>query len=86
MFYFGVMLFFKFKKHVLMMLLTLEILVLVSLMLIWNILVMFNYDMIMFVYFLIILVCEAVMGLIVFMFFIRSHGSDYMKISSLFLC
>nr|YP_009501992.1 NADH dehydrogenase subunit 4L [Trioza anthrisci]AWU49073.1 NADH dehydrogenase subunit 4L [Trioza anthrisci] len=86
MFYFGMLTYFLMKKHVLMMLLSLEFLSLILLLMIINFLTVFMYDNMMIIYFIITMVCEAVMGLIMLTLMVRTHGSDYLKSSILLSC
>nr|YP_009502263.1 NADH dehydrogenase subunit 4L [Blastopsylla occidentalis]AWU48866.1 NADH dehydrogenase subunit 4L [Blastopsylla occidentalis] len=86
MFYLGMKTFFFNKKHILMMLLSLEMLSLLIMSMIIFILSIYNYDSMMIVYFIIILVCEAVIGLVLLTLIVRSHGSDYIKSFSMLLC
>lgn len=68
------------------MLLSLEILSLLIIRIIIFILRIYNYDSIIIVYFIIILVCEAVIGLVLLTLIVRSHGSDYIKSFRILLC
>nr|YP_010744971.1 NADH dehydrogenase subunit 4L [Trioza frangulae]WET58371.1 NADH dehydrogenase subunit 4L [Trioza frangulae] len=86
MFYFGMIMFFMKKKHILMMLMSLEFLSLTMLLLLLNFLVNFMYDLNILVYFIIIMVCEAVMGLCLVTLMVRTHGSDYSKSSLIYSC
>nr|YP_009501901.1 NADH dehydrogenase subunit 4L [Euphyllura phillyreae]AWU48905.1 NADH dehydrogenase subunit 4L [Euphyllura phillyreae] len=84
--YFGLYMYYNSKKHLLMMLLSLEFVSLVILMMMINLLMIFIYDCILIIYFIIIMVCEAVMGLVLLTLIIRTHGMDYMKSSILIMC
>nr|YP_009500736.1 NADH dehydrogenase subunit 4L [Lanthanaphalara mira]AWU48957.1 NADH dehydrogenase subunit 4L [Lanthanaphalara mira] len=86
MFYFGLKTFFFNKKYLLMMLLSLEFLTLVILLLLVNLMSMFDYDLMFLIYFMIVMVCEAVLGLILLTLIVRSHGSDYMKSMIFIMC
>nr|YP_009500762.1 NADH dehydrogenase subunit 4L [Trioza urticae]AWU49114.1 NADH dehydrogenase subunit 4L [Trioza urticae] len=86
MFYFGMIMFFMKKKHILMMLLSLEFLSLIMLLLLINFLCGFLYDFNILIYFIIILVCEAVMGLCLLTLMVRTHGSDYSKCLLIYSC
>nr|YP_009251212.1 NADH dehydrogenase subunit 4L [Bactericera cockerelli]ANA07533.1 NADH dehydrogenase subunit 4L [Bactericera cockerelli] len=86
MFYFGMVLFFTLKKHILLMLLTLEFMSLVMLMMLINFLTIYIYDTSIIIYFMIIMVCEAVMGLVLLTLMVRTHGSDYSKSSFMLMC
>nr|YP_009443408.1 NADH dehydrogenase subunit 4L [Diaphorina lycii]ATR80192.1 NADH dehydrogenase subunit 4L [Diaphorina lycii] len=86
MFYFGLNMFFMLKKHVLMLLLTLEFLVLTILLMLLNFLMNFMFDGMILIYFIIVMVCEGVMGLVLLTLLVRSHGSDYTKSLMVFSC
>nr|YP_010600878.1 NADH dehydrogenase subunit 4L [Cacopsylla jukyungi]WAL33208.1 NADH dehydrogenase subunit 4L [Cacopsylla jukyungi] len=86
MFYTGMMGFFYVKSHLLTMLMLLEFMSITFLFMLFNFLTNFAYDLSILIYFIIVLVCEAVMGLILLTLFVRCHGSDYFQVSSLFLC
>lgn len=85
-FYFGVVLFFVSKKHVLLTLLTLEFLSLTILMMLINFFTTYMYDSRVIIYLIIILVCEAVIGLVLLTLFVRTHGNDYSKSSVVLAC
>nr|ATD53081.1 NADH dehydrogenase subunit 4L [Psyllidae sp. EMHAU-2015-Zz060501] len=86
MFYIGMMSFFYVKSHLLTMLMLLEFMSITFLFMLFNFLINFIYDLSILIYFIIVLVCEAVMGLILLTLFVRCHGSDYFQVSSMFLC
>nr|YP_009500710.1 NADH dehydrogenase subunit 4L [Diclidophlebia paucipunctata]AWU48892.1 NADH dehydrogenase subunit 4L [Diclidophlebia paucipunctata] len=78
--------FLSMKTHLLMILLSLEfisLIVLLSLVFAMN---FFVYDFSLIIYFIIVMVCEAVMGLVLITLLVRTHGSDYIKSLSLFMC
>lgn len=85
-FYFGIVLFFTLKKHILLMLLTLEFISLVILIILINFLTIYIYDTRIIIYFIIIIVCEAVIGLVLLTLIVRTHGSDYSKSSFILIC
>nr|AAP14657.1 NADH dehydrogenase subunit 4L [Pachypsylla venusta] len=85
MLYFGMKMFFMHKKHLLMLLLTLEFISLIVLIMLINFFSMYVLDFSLVVYFLIIIVCEAVLGLLLMTMIVRVHGSDYVK-SLVLLC
>nr|YP_009501927.1 NADH dehydrogenase subunit 4L [Leptynoptera sulfurea]AWU48972.1 NADH dehydrogenase subunit 4L [Leptynoptera sulfurea] len=86
MFYFGSLVFFFQKKHVLMMLISLEFVSLMMLVLLTTCMYMYMHSLMVIIYFTIIMVCEAIMGLVLLTLYVRMHGSDYFKFSSLFMC
>nr|YP_009501914.1 NADH dehydrogenase subunit 4L [Freysuila caesalpiniae]AWU48918.1 NADH dehydrogenase subunit 4L [Freysuila caesalpiniae] len=86
MFWLGLIYFYTMKKHILMMLMVLEFMSLSVLLMIINFLVTFLYDSSIIIYFIIVMVCEAVMGLVLLTLLVRTHGNDYLKVSSIYLC
>nr|WRO39597.1 NADH dehydrogenase subunit 4L [Carsidara limbata] len=79
MFYYGLKMIFINGKHLLMILLTFEYLTLIIFLLMINLFMVYTYDLSILVYFLIIMVCEAVLGLVLMTLIVRTHGSDYIK-------
>nr|YP_009501979.1 NADH dehydrogenase subunit 4L [Russelliana solanicola]AWU49060.1 NADH dehydrogenase subunit 4L [Russelliana solanicola] len=78
--------FFISQKHVLMMLMLLEFVSITVLFMLVNFLVNFLFDSTIIIYFIIVMVCEAVMGLVLLTLMVRTHGVDYFKVLSIFLC
>lgn len=78
--------FFKYKKHILILLLTLEFLGLIILLILLNFLINYIFDGIVLIYFIIVMVCEAVIGLVLLTLLVRSHGRDYTKRLMIFRC
>ncbi|YP_009271150.1 NADH dehydrogenase subunit 4L (mitochondrion) [Sitophilus oryzae] len=64
------------RKHLLLMLLSLEYIV-VSLFLLIFYNLMINFDYFFCMIFLTMSVCESVLGLSILVFMIRNHGNDY---------
>nr|YP_009502018.1 NADH dehydrogenase subunit 4L [Trioza remota]AWU49101.1 NADH dehydrogenase subunit 4L [Trioza remota] len=86
MFFWGGLCFFKMKGHVLMMLLNLEFMGLIILLMMIDFFSLFSYDLMVLIYLIITMVCEAVMGLVLLTLYIRTHGGDYLKTSTLLSC
>nr|YP_010291953.1 NADH dehydrogenase subunit 4L [Phlaeoba antennata]ATO88589.1 NADH dehydrogenase subunit 4L [Phlaeoba antennata]QOL01046.1 NADH dehydrogenase subunit 4L [Phlaeoba antennata] len=82
----GVYVFSSKRKHLLMVLLSLEYIVLSLFMLIIIFLVNFSYDYFFPVIFLVFSVCEGALGLSILVSMIRSHGNDFFNSFSLSLC
>nr|YP_009740975.1 NADH dehydrogenase subunit 4L [Sinopodisma lofaoshana]QID04002.1 NADH dehydrogenase subunit 4L [Sinopodisma lofaoshana] len=82
----GIYVFSSKRKHLLMVLLSLEYIVLSLFMLIVIFLIEFNYDYFFPVIFLIFSVCEGALGLSILVSMIRSHGNDFFNSFSLSLC
>nr|YP_009737821.1 NADH dehydrogenase subunit 4L [Mellicta ambigua]QHW07595.1 NADH dehydrogenase subunit 4L [Mellicta ambigua] len=79
MFLFGNMIFVSKHKHLLIVLLSLEFMVLSIFFFIMMYLVMLEYNMYMLVVFLVFSVCEGVLGLSILVSMIRTHGNDYFQ-------
>nr|YP_010026396.1 NADH dehydrogenase subunit 4L [Cacopsylla citrisuga]QOQ84942.1 NADH dehydrogenase subunit 4L [Cacopsylla citrisuga] len=86
MFFVGMGSFIFISSHLLTMLMLLEFMSVTLLFLLLNFLVGFVCDLSILIYFIIVLVCEAVMGLILLTLFVRCHGSDYFQVSSMVTC
>nr|YP_009348215.1 NADH dehydrogenase subunit 4L [Sinopodisma wulingshanensis]YP_010703619.1 NADH dehydrogenase subunit 4L [Sinopodisma kelloggii]APX55792.1 NADH dehydrogenase subunit 4L [Sinopodisma wulingshanensis]WCO86753.1 NADH dehydrogenase subunit 4L [Sinopodisma kelloggii] len=82
----GIYIFSSKRKHLLMVLLSLEYIVLSLFMLIVIFLIEFNYDYFFPVIFLVFSVCEGALGLSILVSMIRSHGNDFFNSFSLSLC
>nr|YP_010354136.1 NADH dehydrogenase subunit 4L [Penicillifera tamsi]YP_010354162.1 NADH dehydrogenase subunit 4L [Penicillifera lactea]UOG84804.1 NADH dehydrogenase subunit 4L [Penicillifera tamsi]UOG84830.1 NADH dehydrogenase subunit 4L [Penicillifera lactea] len=79
MFFIGNLIFVSKNKHLLIVLLSLEFIVL-SIFFFFLILLMFmDYDMYMLMIFLVFSVCEGSLGLSILVSMIRSHGNDYFQ-------
>nr|APX40677.1 NADH dehydrogenase subunit 4L [Cryptocephalus aureolus] len=77
MFVCGLFSFFLFRKHFLMMLLSLEFLVLSLYLGLFIFMVFFNYEYFFMLIFLTMSVCEGSLGLAILVMLIRNHGNDY---------
>nr|YP_009454607.1 NADH dehydrogenase subunit 4L [Caryanda elegans]AUG33629.1 NADH dehydrogenase subunit 4L [Caryanda elegans] len=82
----GVYVFSSKRKHLLMVLLSLEYIVLSLFLLIVVFLIDFNYDYFFPVIFLVFSVCEGALGLSILVSMIRSHGNDFFSSFGLSLC
>nr|YP_010022507.1 NADH dehydrogenase subunit 4L [Caryandoides hunanica]QON98917.1 NADH dehydrogenase subunit 4L [Caryandoides hunanica] len=82
----GVYVFSSKRKHLLMVLLSLEYIVLSLFLLIIIFLINFDYDYFFPVIFLVFSVCEGALGLSILVSMIRSHGNDFFSSFSLSLC
>nr|YP_010354123.1 NADH dehydrogenase subunit 4L [Gunda ochracea]UOG84778.1 NADH dehydrogenase subunit 4L [Gunda ochracea] len=79
MFFIGNLIFVSKNKHLLIVLLSLEFIVL-SIFFFFLIMLMFSdYDMYMLMIFLVFSVCEGSLGLSILVSMIRSHGNDYFQ-------
>nr|WNO18715.1 NADH dehydrogenase subunit 4L [Coladenia pinsbukana zhui] len=83
MFMIGNMIFISKHKHLLIMLLSLEFIVLSIYMLLVIYLMFIEYDMYMLMVFLVFSVCEGALGISILVSMIRSHGNDYFQSFSL---
>nr|YP_010586390.1 NADH dehydrogenase subunit 4L [Molannodes epaphos]UZZ44178.1 NADH dehydrogenase subunit 4L [Molannodes epaphos] len=72
------------RKHLLIMLLMLEFIILNLLMMLYLTLSMMLFDYYFMMLFLIICVCEGVLGISILVYMLRIYGNDYFKIYSIF--
>ncbi|YP_009054353.1 NADH dehydrogenase subunit 4L (mitochondrion) [Papilio polytes] len=79
MFIFGNMIFISKHKHLLIVLLSLEFIVLSLFFLLVVYLSCIEYDMYMLMIFLLFSVCEGALGLSILVSMIRTHGNDYFQ-------
>nr|YP_010716215.1 NADH dehydrogenase subunit 4L [Parnassius patricius]YP_010721220.1 NADH dehydrogenase subunit 4L [Parnassius delphius]WDE75964.1 NADH dehydrogenase subunit 4L [Parnassius patricius]WDS46371.1 NADH dehydrogenase subunit 4L [Parnassius delphius] len=79
MFLCGNMIFISKHKHLLIVLLSLEFIVLSMYFLMMIYLNYIEYDMYMLMIFLLFTVCEGALGLSILVSMIRTHGNDYFK-------
>nr|YP_010946017.1 NADH dehydrogenase subunit 4L [Libythea myrrha]WGN99251.1 NADH dehydrogenase subunit 4L [Libythea myrrha] len=79
MYLFGNMIFVSKQKHLLIVLMSLEFIVLSIFFLMLLYLSMINYDMYMLMVFLVFSVCEGALGLSILVLMIRTHGNDYFQ-------
>nr|YP_004425053.1 NADH dehydrogenase subunit 4L [Calinaga davidis]ADU86252.1 NADH dehydrogenase subunit 4L [Calinaga davidis] len=77
MFLFGNMVFVSKHKHLLIVLMSLEFIVLSIFFLLLLYLNMINYNLYMLMVFLVFSVCEGALGLSILVSMIRTHGNDY---------
>nr|QYK91754.1 NADH dehydrogenase subunit 4L [Lymantria mathura] len=79
MFFIGNMIFVLKHKHLLIVLLSLEFIVLVIFFFMLMFLSFIEYDLYMLMVFLVFSVCEGALGLSILISMIRTHGSDYFQ-------
>nr|ARH54672.1 NADH dehydrogenase subunit 4L [Stenurella nigra] len=77
MFFSGLLVFSSKRKHLLLMLLSLEFIVLSLYFGIFIYLMMLNYEYFFSMIFLTMSVCEGALGLSILVLMIRTHGNDY---------
>nr|ASL24558.1 NADH dehydrogenase subunit 4L [Pachyta bicuneata] len=77
MFFSGLIVFSSKRKHLLLMLLSLEFITLALYFNIFIYLSMLNYEYLFSMIFLVMSVCEGALGLSVLVLMIRTHGNDY---------
>nr|ARH54399.1 NADH dehydrogenase subunit 4L [Harmonia quadripunctata] len=65
------------RKHLLMTLLSLEMVILVLFFMMYNFFIMFNFECYFILIFLTMSVCESALGLSLLVAMIRSYGNDY---------
>nr|YP_009499428.1 NADH dehydrogenase subunit 4L [Oberthueria jiatongae]YP_010947237.1 NADH dehydrogenase subunit 4L [Oberthueria yandu]AWT58472.1 NADH dehydrogenase subunit 4L [Oberthueria jiatongae]WGO62236.1 NADH dehydrogenase subunit 4L [Oberthueria yandu] len=79
MFFVGALIFVSKNKHLLIVLLSLEFMVLAIFFFMLLLLSFINYDLYMLMVFLVFSVCEGALGLSVLVSMIRTHGNDYFQ-------
>nr|YP_009352159.1 NADH dehydrogenase subunit 4L [Limenitis moltrechti]YP_009537983.1 NADH dehydrogenase subunit 4L [Athyma recurva]AQX44321.1 NADH dehydrogenase subunit 4L [Limenitis moltrechti]AYN60726.1 NADH dehydrogenase subunit 4L [Athyma recurva]AYN60804.1 NADH dehydrogenase subunit 4L [Limenitis moltrechti] len=79
MFMFGNMIFVSKHKHLLIVLMSLEFMVLSIFFLMLLYLMMIDYNLYMMMVFLVFSVCEGALGLSILVSMIRTHGNDYFQ-------
>nr|YP_010327073.1 NADH dehydrogenase subunit 4L [Acronicta rumicis]UNP54335.1 NADH dehydrogenase subunit 4L [Acronicta rumicis]WBK14702.1 NADH dehydrogenase subunit 4L [Acronicta rumicis] len=79
MFIMGNLIFVSKHKHLLIVLLSLEFIVLSIFFFMLIYLMSINYDMYMLMVFLVFSVCEGALGLSILVSMIRTHGNDYFQ-------
>nr|YP_009538074.1 NADH dehydrogenase subunit 4L [Limenitis fortuna]AYN60830.1 NADH dehydrogenase subunit 4L [Limenitis fortuna] len=79
MFMFGNMIFVSKHKHLLIVLMSLEFMVLSIFFLMLLYLMMIDYSLYMLMMFLVFSVCEGALGLSILVSMIRTHGNDYFQ-------
>nr|WAU48206.1 NADH dehydrogenase subunit 4L [Agriades orbitulus] len=79
MFLIGNMIFVSKKKHLLIMLMSLEFIVLSLYFLLMLYLMNMMFNMYMLMIFLVLTVCEGALGLSILVSMIRTHGNDYFQ-------
>nr|YP_010613661.1 NADH dehydrogenase subunit 4L [Delias belladonna]WAR69292.1 NADH dehydrogenase subunit 4L [Delias belladonna] len=79
MFIFGNMIFVSKYKHLLIVLLSLEFIVLSIYFLMMYYFMLFSYDGYMLMVFLVFSVCEGALGLAILVSMIRTYGNDYFQ-------
>nr|YP_010952524.1 NADH dehydrogenase subunit 4L [Sataspes xylocoparis]WMQ52779.1 NADH dehydrogenase subunit 4L [Sataspes xylocoparis] len=79
MFFIGNLIFVSKNKHLLIILLSLEFIVLSIFFFLLLFLMMINYDLYMLMVFLVFSVCEGSLGLSILVSMIRTHGNDYFQ-------
>nr|WNO18652.1 NADH dehydrogenase subunit 4L [Seseria sambara indosinica] len=83
MYMIGNMIFVSKHKHLLIMLLSLEFIVLIIYLLLMYYLSYIEFDMYMLMVFLVFTVCEGALGISILVSMIRSYGNDYFQSFSL---
>nr|YP_004857897.1 NADH dehydrogenase subunit 4L [Cigaritis takanonis]ADN43215.1 NADH dehydrogenase subunit 4L [Cigaritis takanonis] len=79
MYLIGNMVFVSKHKHLLIVLMSLEFIVLSMFFMMLFYLNTINYNMYMLMIFLVLTVCEGVLGLSILVSMIRTHGNDYFQ-------
>nr|QRV62519.1 NADH dehydrogenase subunit 4L [Hydroporus puberulus] len=77
MFFVGLIVFSSKRKHLLLMLLSMEFIILSLYIMLFLFLSYFDYEFYFSMMFLVFCVCESVLGLSILVSLIRTHGNDY---------
>nr|UFZ13381.1 NADH dehydrogenase subunit 4L [Ctenochauliodes yangi] len=86
MFMSGLWVFISNRKHLLLMLLSLEFMVISLFMFLIIFLLMFDYEAYFSMVFLTFSVCEGALGLGILVSMIRTHGNDYFSSFNILVC
>nr|ASY98426.1 NADH dehydrogenase subunit 4L [Neodanuria bolauana] len=86
MFFCGLWVFSSKRKHLLMTLLSLEFIVLILFIILYNYVLVMSGELYMTMFFLSFAVCEGVLGLSILVSMIRTHGNDYFNSFGLLQC
>nr|ASY98448.1 NADH dehydrogenase subunit 4L [Sinomiopteryx grahami] len=86
MFFCGLWVFSSKRKHLLMVLLSLEFIVLILFIILYNYIMMMYSELYMTMYYISFAVCEGVLGLSLLVSIIRTHGTDYFNSLNLLQC
>nr|AVN67718.1 NADH dehydrogenase subunit 4L [Eurycotis decipiens] len=78
-FFCGIWVFCSNRKHLLVMLLSLEFIVLILFLMLYTYLNKYNYELYFSMIFLTFSVCEGALGLSILVSMIRSYGNDYFQ-------
>nr|YP_009689600.1 NADH dehydrogenase subunit 4L [Lepidurus arcticus]QCZ36045.1 NADH dehydrogenase subunit 4L [Lepidurus arcticus] len=73
----GVWVFVFYRRHLLAVLMSLEGMMLGQFFLLCNMFALLGYEFYFLLVFLVLMVCEAALGLAILISIVRSHGSDY---------
>nr|UPX88313.1 NADH dehydrogenase subunit 4L [Dilophus febrilis] len=86
LFFSGIYVFIFNRKHLLVVLLSLEFIVLVLFFYLMMFLNFYKIELFFSMVFLVFSVCEGVLGLSILVSMIRSHGNDYFQTFNIMLC
>nr|QZP40988.1 NADH dehydrogenase subunit 4L [Geoscapheus dilatatus] len=85
-FFCGIWVFSSNRKHLLTTLLSLEFIVLILYMILFNYLNLFNFELFFVVIFLTFSACEGVLGLSLLVSMTPNYGNDFFNTYSMFQC
>nr|AVN67482.1 NADH dehydrogenase subunit 4L [Nauphoeta cinerea] len=85
-FFSGIWVFCSNRKHLLVTLLSLEFIVLILYISLYNHLINYNYELYFSMIFLTFSVCEGALGLSILVSMIRGYGSDFFNTYSMLQC
>nr|YP_009685244.1 NADH dehydrogenase subunit 4L [Corythucha marmorata]QDM37013.1 NADH dehydrogenase subunit 4l [Corythucha marmorata] len=82
-FFIGLMVLFSLRSHLLLTLISIEFLMIILYLIMFNNFMIFGYEFYFIILFLVMAVCEGSLGLSILVSLIRSHGND--MINSLYM-
>nr|WGO58194.1 NADH dehydrogenase subunit 4L [Allacta xizangensis] len=86
MFFCGAWIFCSGRSHLLIVLLSLEFMVLIMYLILYNFVYFYNYELFLVILFLTFSVCEGALGLSILVSMIRSCGNDYLSSYNMLQC
>jgi NADH-ubiquinone oxidoreductase chain 4L len=85
-FIFSIIVFISNRKHLLIILISLEFIVLIIYLCIYSFLLIIDYESYFRIIFLTFRVCEGALGLSILVSLIRTHGNDYFQTYNILQC
>nr|AMW68030.1 NADH dehydrogenase subunit 4L [Drepanepteryx phalaenoides] len=82
----GILVFSLNRKHLLCVLLSLELIVLSLFFMMYMYLMNFDYELFFLMFFLVFSVCEGALGLSILVSMVRTHGNDFFQSFNMLRC